>query len=111
MFGCKCSNNLLSKLIHFSLSGRELTQGHQLGLAGGVSFPVFWLAGAGSAVFWVLGEFFHLHLILLLCFSPNSLFLKLGFFFSGATLAVIGSHAAFRELESSDMDELLMEPV
>lgn len=42
------------------LSGRELTQGHQLGLAGGVSFPVFWLAGAGAAVFWVLGEFFTL---------------------------------------------------
>ncbi|XP_073703715.1 prenylated Rab acceptor protein 1 [Garra rufa] len=71
---------LEKKLVVF---GRELTQGHQLGLAGGVSFPVFWLAGAGAAVFWVLG----------------------------ATLAVIGSHAAFRELESSDMDELLMEPV
>ncbi|KAM9488497.1 prenylated Rab acceptor protein 1 [Clarias gariepinus] len=63
--------------------GRELTQGHQLGLAGAVSLPVFWLAGAGTAVFWVLG----------------------------ATLAVIGSHAAFRELEQSDMEELLMEPV
>ncbi|XP_065117187.1 prenylated Rab acceptor protein 1 isoform X2 [Paramisgurnus dabryanus] len=71
---------LEKKLVIF---GRELTQGHQLGLAGGVSFPVFWLAGAGSAVFWILG----------------------------ATIAVIGSHAAFRELESSDIDELLMEPV
>ncbi|XP_026140357.1 prenylated Rab acceptor protein 1-like [Carassius auratus] len=71
---------LEKKLVVF---GRELTQGHQLGLAGGVSFPVFWIAGAGTAVFWVLG----------------------------ATLAVIGSHAAFRELESSDIDELLMEPV
>lgn len=30
---------------------------------------------------------------------------------SGATLVVIGTHAAFRELEQSDMDELLMEPV
>lgn len=38
-------------------SGRELTQGHQLGLAGAVSLPVFWLAGAGTAVFWVLGEY------------------------------------------------------
>ncbi|XP_073728150.1 prenylated Rab acceptor protein 1 isoform X1 [Misgurnus anguillicaudatus] len=71
---------LEKKLVIF---GRELTQGHQLGLAGGVSFPVFWLAGAGSAVFWILG----------------------------ATIAVIGSHAAFRELESSDIEELLMEPV
>ncbi|MBH0219684.1 hypothetical protein GH793_16010 [Listeria monocytogenes] len=63
--------------------GRELTQGHQLGLAGSVSLPVFWLAGAGAAVFWVLG----------------------------ATMAVIGTHAAFRELEQSDMEELLMQPV
>lgn len=30
---------------------------------------------------------------------------------SGATLVVIGTHAAFRELEQSDVDELLMEPV
>uniref|UniRef100_A0A8C8S6J5 PRA1 family protein n=1 Tax=Pelusios castaneus TaxID=367368 RepID=A0A8C8S6J5_9SAUR len=38
------------------LLGRELSTAHQYGLAGGVSFPFFWLAGAGSAVFWVLGE-------------------------------------------------------
>lgn len=38
--------------------GRELTHGHQLGLAGAVSLPVFWLAGAGAAVFWVLGELY-----------------------------------------------------
>ncbi|XP_036371436.1 prenylated Rab acceptor protein 1-like isoform X1 [Megalops cyprinoides] len=63
--------------------GREVTGVHQLTLAGAVSSPVFWLAGAGTAVFWVLG----------------------------ATLAVIGSHAAFRELDGADMDELMMEPV
>lgn len=61
------------------LSGRELTQGHQLGLAGGVSFPVFWLAGAGAAVFWVLGEFFHTHLIVLV--FPEKVPLRLIFFF------------------------------
>ncbi|XP_018587537.1 prenylated Rab acceptor protein 1 [Scleropages formosus] len=72
--------SLESKLVVF---GREITGAHQLGLAGGISFPVFWLAGAGTAVFWVLG----------------------------ATIAVIGSHAAFRELEGADMDELIMEPV
>lgn len=55
------------------LSGRELTQGHQLGLAGGVSFPVFWLAGAGTAVFWVLGEFFtFMSLYFSLSLSSNS---------------------------------------
>ncbi|KAM9114486.1 prenylated Rab acceptor protein 1 [Pangshura tecta] len=69
-----------SRLVLF---GRELSTAHQYGLAGGVSFPFFWLAGAGSAVFWVLG----------------------------ATLVVIGSHAAFHELESGEADELQMEPV
>ncbi|TNN02804.1 hypothetical protein fugu_010291 [Takifugu bimaculatus] len=69
-----------SKLVVF---GKELTVPHQMSLAGAVSLPVFWLAGAGAAVFWVLG----------------------------ATLFVIGSHAAFRELEGSDIEKLLMEPV
>ncbi|KAI3361180.1 hypothetical protein L3Q82_013375 [Scortum barcoo] len=72
--------SLESKLV---ILGKELTVPHQMSLAGAVSLPVFWLAGAGAAVFWVLG----------------------------ATLFVIGSHAAFRELEGSDMEELLMEPV
>lgn len=34
-----------------------MTPAHQYALAGGISFPFFWLAGAGSAVFWVLGEY------------------------------------------------------
>ncbi|XP_020796250.2 prenylated Rab acceptor protein 1 [Boleophthalmus pectinirostris] len=65
------------------IMGKELTTPHQMSLAGAVSLPVFWLAGAGAAVFWILG----------------------------ATLFVIGSHAAFREVEGSDLEELLMEPV
>lgn len=65
------------------IMGKELAVPHQMSLAGAVSLPVFWLAGAGAAVFWVLG----------------------------ATLFVIGSHAAFREVEGSDLEELLMEPV
>ncbi|XP_029307591.1 prenylated Rab acceptor protein 1 [Cottoperca gobio] len=72
--------SLESKLV---ILGKELNLPHQVSLAGAVSLPVFWLAGAGAAVFWVLG----------------------------ATLFVIGSHAAFRELDGSDMEELLMEPV
>uniref|UniRef100_A0A3P9J3Q0 PRA1 family protein n=1 Tax=Oryzias latipes TaxID=8090 RepID=A0A3P9J3Q0_ORYLA len=63
--------------------GKQLNVPHQMGLAGALSLPVFWLAGAGAAVFWVLG----------------------------ATLFVIGTHAVFRELEGSDMEELLMESV
>uniref|UniRef100_A0A8C5RA05 PRA1 family protein n=1 Tax=Leptobrachium leishanense TaxID=445787 RepID=A0A8C5RA05_9ANUR len=70
---------LQSKMIMF---GRELTMANQYGIAGAVSFPFFWLAGAGAAVFWVLG----------------------------ATLVVIGSHAAFHEVEG-DVEELQMEPV
>uniref|UniRef100_A0A8C2UP86 PRA1 family protein n=1 Tax=Chinchilla lanigera TaxID=34839 RepID=A0A8C2UP86_CHILA len=71
---------LQSKLVLF---GREVSPAHQYALAGGISFPFFWLAGAGSAVFWVLG----------------------------ATLVVIGSHAAFHQIEAADGEELQMEPV
>lgn len=45
----------LIKII-FHTAGKELTVPHQMSLAGAVSLPVFWLAGAGAAVFWVLGE-------------------------------------------------------
>lgn len=45
----------LIKII-FHTAGKELTAPHQMSLAGAVSLPVFWLAGAGAAVFWVLGE-------------------------------------------------------
>ncbi|XP_069497026.1 prenylated Rab acceptor protein 1 [Ambystoma mexicanum] len=69
-----------SKMILF---GREMTTAHQYGIAGGVSLPFFWVAGAGSAVFWVIG----------------------------ATLVIIGSHAAFHELEGCDTEDLQMEPV
>ncbi|KAJ8268372.1 hypothetical protein COCON_G00135440 [Conger conger] len=63
--------------------GREVTGVHQFSLAGSLSSPVFWLAGAGTAVFWILG----------------------------ATLVVIGSHAAFREMDGAVEDDLMMEPV
>lgn len=70
---------LQSKMILF---GREVSTAQQYGLAGAVSFPFFWLAGAGAAVFWVLG----------------------------ATLVVIGTHASFHAIEG-DFEELQMEPV
>ncbi|XP_072912144.1 prenylated Rab acceptor protein 1 [Hemitrygon akajei] len=69
-----------SRLVLF---GRELSPAHQYAVSGAVSFPFFWLAGAGSAVFWVLG----------------------------ATLVFIGGHASFHELESGDGEELQMEAV
>ncbi|NP_001084542.1 Rab acceptor 1 (prenylated) S homeolog [Xenopus laevis] len=70
---------LQSKMVLF---GRELSTANQYGLAGAVSFPFLWLAGAGAAVFWIIG----------------------------ATLVVIGSHASFHELEG-ESEELQMEPV
>ncbi|NWZ99971.1 PRAF1 protein, partial [Nesospiza acunhae] len=65
------------------LLGRELSPAHQLGVAGGVSLPLLWLAGAGAAVFWLLG----------------------------AALVFLGSHAAFRQLDPPESPELEMEPV
>lgn len=43
-------------LFWWNQTGKELTVPHQMSLAGAVSLPVFWLAGAGAAVFWVLGK-------------------------------------------------------
>lgn len=44
---------------------------HQMSLAGAVSLPVFWLAGAGAAVFWVLGRI-SFFFILSFCFDKLS---------------------------------------
>ncbi|XP_067172954.1 prenylated Rab acceptor protein 1 [Apteryx mantelli] len=82
-FGACYVVRLRAQQAPLALFGRELTTAHQYGLAGGISLPVFWLAGAGAAVFWVLG----------------------------ATLVVIGSHAAFRQLDPAEAPELQMEPV
>ncbi|XP_071275362.1 prenylated Rab acceptor protein 1 [Agelaius tricolor] len=65
------------------LLGRELSPAHQLGVAGGASLPLLWLAGAGAAVFWLLG----------------------------AALVFLGSHAALRDLDPPESPELEMEPV
>ena len=39
----------------FSVAGRELSLAQQYSAVGVLSFPIFWVAGAGSAVFWVIG--------------------------------------------------------
>lgn len=41
-----------------TLLGKELTLAQQYGLVGICSLPVFYLAGAGAALFWVLGASF-----------------------------------------------------
>ncbi|XP_064613536.1 prenylated Rab acceptor protein 1-like isoform X2 [Liolophura sinensis] len=40
------------------IMGKELNVAHQYTAVGILSFPLFWLAGAGSAVFWVIGASF-----------------------------------------------------
>ncbi|KAK2153582.1 hypothetical protein LSH36_292g03027 [Paralvinella palmiformis] len=40
------------------LLGKEISLAHQYTAVGVLSFPLFWLAGAGSAVFWVIGASF-----------------------------------------------------
>lgn len=62
----------------FKLMGRELTLGQQYIMIGLISFPLFYLAGAGSAVFWVIG----------------------------ASFFVIGLHASLYAIESIDSDAL-----
>ncbi|CAL1548276.1 unnamed protein product [Lymnaea stagnalis] len=41
-----------------SVMGRELSLAQQYAAVGALSFPLFWIAGAGSAVFWVIGASF-----------------------------------------------------
>ena len=42
--------------------GHELSLPQQYGLVALFSFPLFYLAGAGAAVFWVLGIFSYIHI-------------------------------------------------
>ena len=39
------------------LTGRDVTLVQQYAAVGALSFPLFWIAGAGSAVFWVIGTY------------------------------------------------------
>ncbi|KAK6173527.1 hypothetical protein SNE40_016959 [Patella caerulea] len=41
-----------------SIMGREISVAQQYAAVGVGSFPLFWLAGAGSAVFWIIGASF-----------------------------------------------------
>ncbi len=38
--------------------GKEVSVTHQYAGVAALSFPLFWIAGAGSAVFWVIGKLF-----------------------------------------------------
>lgn len=51
-----CADIIISKLTFFAYTGHELSHAQQYGIAAGFSFPLFFIAGAGAAVFWVLGE-------------------------------------------------------
>ncbi|CAD5117229.1 DgyrCDS6025 [Dimorphilus gyrociliatus] len=45
------------------LMGRQISLAHQYAAIATFSFPLFWIAGAGSAVFWVIGASF----VLIIC--------------------------------------------
>ncbi|CAK8694248.1 prenylated Rab acceptor protein 1-like [Clavelina lepadiformis] len=45
---------------NLKIFGKEITHAQQYGVAACLSFPLFFVAGAGAAVFWVLGVSFFL---------------------------------------------------
>ncbi|KAL4229412.1 Prenylated Rab acceptor protein 1 [Mactra antiquata] len=57
-FGACYIISLKNKDNQLKIMGRELSVAQQYGMVGICSFPLFWLAGAGSAVFWVIGASF-----------------------------------------------------
>ncbi|OWF46811.1 Prenylated Rab acceptor protein 1 [Mizuhopecten yessoensis] len=50
--------NIKNQEKKLSIMGKELSVSQQYGAVGLCSFPLFWLAGAGSAVFWIIGASF-----------------------------------------------------
>ncbi|XP_045207452.1 prenylated Rab acceptor protein 1-like isoform X2 [Mercenaria mercenaria] len=53
------------------IMGRELSLAQQYGAVGLCSFPLFWLAGAGSAVFWVIGASFFVIMLHASFYTPG----------------------------------------
>ena len=49
------SNTTLFQCLLFYRTGREFTVAQQYGGVALLAFPLFWLAGAGSVIFWVIG--------------------------------------------------------
>ena len=52
---------ILFSSVHYS--GHEFTLFQQYGAVAVLSFPLFFVAGATSAVFWVIGEFIFIGLL------------------------------------------------
>jgi len=50
--------NVRAETSKMAIMGKEVTVAQQYGAVGVLSFPLFWLAGAGSAVFWIIGASF-----------------------------------------------------
>ncbi|XP_069115835.1 prenylated Rab acceptor protein 1-like isoform X1 [Argopecten irradians] len=50
--------NIKNQEKKLSIMGKELSVSQQYAAVGLCSFPLFWLAGAGSAVFWIIGASF-----------------------------------------------------
>lgn len=63
--------SLRNKESKLTILGRELSLAQQYGVVGLCSFPLFWLAGAGSAVFWVLGASVFVIMLHAALYSPD----------------------------------------
>ncbi|XP_060585544.1 prenylated Rab acceptor protein 1-like isoform X2 [Ruditapes philippinarum] len=63
--------SLKNKDNKLKIMGRELTLAQQYGAVALCSFPLFWLAGAGSAVFWVIGASFFVIMLHASFYTPG----------------------------------------
>lgn len=54
-----------------TVMGYPLTVSQQYVAVAGLSFPLFWLAGAGSAVFWIIGASFFVIMLHAATYTPD----------------------------------------
>ena len=85
------------------LLGVEISTTQQYGIATLLCFPMFFFAGAGSVVFWVIGLFPHLFILQT---GKRDIF-------SGVSFFLIGLHASLHKSseEGSDVETPFIEEV
>jgi hypothetical protein len=84
--------------------GHEMSLAQQYAGIGMMSIPVLWIAGAGSAIFWIIGKYLSFYLL-----SSISNGIKL---IAGASVFVIFLHAGMYSLDDEIAPfDLVMEEV
>ena len=73
----------------FTIAGHELGIAQQYGVIALISLPLFYIAGAGSVVFWVLGKLHLLNSFVIVFYH------KILLFYTGASMFFIVLHASF----------------